>query len=137
MNEEFMATLQEEFEMIKDFLPKKFRKKYFDLFQTEKGRDRFSNNTGKFIIFDEKFVCDIPSLSHSCHGILEMLKKHGAPKDCYIIGGSSKLDKKTMPLAEALPEAYLSIGVILCCIPGKLAFYQQEAPKLRYILRRE
>ncbi len=66
-----------------------------------------------------------------------MLRKRGAPSDCYVLGGSSELDGRKLPLAEALEAIIgMSNGAFVSCIPGRLGFYEYEDMKSSYLLSR-
>ena len=62
------------------------------------------------------------------------LRKRGASGECYLVSVDRKLDGSTRPLADAVRDA--SEGTLVCCVPGKLAYYEGEAPKNRFILHR-
>ena len=63
------------------------------------------------------------------------LRGHGAPDDCYLIGGA--LDGREMPLSEALRAAqWGEDGTFLSCLPGRLGFFQYAAMRAAYLLHR-
>ena len=66
-----------------------------------------------------------------------MLRKRGAPSDCYILSANSALDGREMRLGEAL-EAIIGMGsgTFVSCIPGRLGFYEYEDMKSSYLLSR-
>jgi hypothetical protein len=59
----------------------------------------------------------------------------GAGPKCWIISEWDKLDAREMDLETALRETIgYGMGTIISCIPGKLAYFEDEQD--RYILRR-
>ncbi len=67
-----------------------------------------------------------------------MLKSKGAGETCHIISDIIELDGLDLPLRDALEEieSYI-LGSILCCVPGRLAYYKPEDPGTRYILEKK
>lgn len=58
-----------------------------------------------------------------------MLRKQGAGVTAHLIGGRKGLDGRDMPLEDAINEAMIDpSGVVVSCIPGRLALYLQEFP---------
>ncbi len=61
--------------------------------------------------------------------VLTLLRKQGAGDTAHVIGGRASLDGRDMPLEEAINEAMSDpSGVVISCIPGRLALYMQEFP---------
>ena len=59
---------------------------------------------------------------------LAMLRSRGAPLTCRIISDEARLDERAMPLDEAIAEVEVAdFGTLICCIPGRLAYYRGEA----------
>ena len=65
------------------------------------------------------------------------LRSAGATNRCFVISEHSDLDSRDMLLSEAL-EAVVGTGLVtlISCIPGKLAYFEDEAAGARYILER-
>lgn len=79
---------------------------------------------------------DFPVSSHKV--IYEHLKSLGAPRMCYVMSIDVSIDGTEMPLEDALDKT-LGLGpVLISCIPGELAYFEEEqeagAPG-RYILK--
>jgi len=65
------------------------------------------------------------------------LRKLGAPEQCHAISTISDLDGHQWPLRETLDGVLgMGNGIVLSCIPGKLAYYESEEKNGRYILSR-
>ncbi len=71
--------------------------------------------------------------------VLRLLRAAGAPDACHVISEDSAIDGRDMPLAGAVEAAeWYSFASILCCVPGRLAFFFGEVgtPRLVLLLRR-
>lgn len=65
------------------------------------------------------------------------LKRRGIPARCHIIADASDEDGQELPLEDAVSLALMHpFGVILCCVPGRLALYKPESPASLYLLER-
>lgn len=74
-----------------------------------------------------RYAIEIRSPHHLAPGILSLLKAKGAPGTCYAISEDSELDGKEAPLKDALNFIVgRGIGTFLSCIPGKLAYFEDE-----------
>ncbi len=80
---------------------------------------------------------EIPASDRHPDAVYQLLRAKGAPLLCHVMS-EGDLDGRDMDLREALVEsfAHASYCTILSCIPGRLAFYQDEYPEERYILER-
>ena len=51
---------------------------------------------------------------------------------------SKDFDGTIRSLADVIRQVFAFVeGTLICCVPGKLAYYEGEAPKNRFILSRE
>ena len=66
----------------------------------------------------------------------EALRSLGAPDDCYAISTDAAIDGRSVRLADALRRAMYPTATLVCCVPGRLGFFQGEAPDDRGILLR-
>ena len=58
-----------------------------------------------------------------------LLRAKGAGDTAHIIGGRGEIDAQDLPLEEAIDGALADpSGVVVSCIPGRLALYIQEFP---------
>jgi len=61
----------------------------------------------------------------------------GAPAECYVISAHSEIDCKTLPLARAVEEVVGSLdGTVIICIANKLAYWEAEDLRIRYVLKK-
>ncbi len=66
---------------------------------------------------------------------LSALRSRGAPATCFAISDLPSLDGRELPLKEAIEQIEAGgMGTILCCIPGRLAYYCDEAGTGRRLL---
>lgn len=66
-----------------------------------------------------------------------ILRKRGAPSTCYVLSANSNLDRREMPLGDALSAIIgMGDGAFVSCIPGQLGFYEYEDMKSSYLLAR-
>lgn len=78
--------------------------------------------------WDERFALPVKSSVD----VLALLRRAGALPECYVISDDDELDGRSMPLDEAVRACEeFDFASILCCIPGKLAFFYDEAMVLR------
>lgn len=82
---------------------------------------------------DERYIHPAPPASETA----SHLRSLGAPSTCRVISCTSSIDGSDLPLAEALDRAEQGgWGTILCCVPGRLAYYYDELGERRFILKR-
>jgi len=80
---------------------------------------------------DERFAT--PASNVTADDLLRL----GAPETCRVISSARELDGREMPLSEALDEVrFHGWGTIICCIPGRLAYYRGETGEREFILVR-
>lgn len=70
-------------------------------------------------------------------GILSILTARGAPASCHVISSDGEIDGRDMPLRDAL-EATIGqgMGTIICCVPGRLAYFEGEDMGARFLLEK-
>ena len=91
-------------------------------------------------VIDERFAARVPAAQapHGAAWVLGELRRRGAPDLCYVISTDGELDGRSMPLVAALECVYgVTMGAIISCIPGRLAYYEGEDRGERYILDRQ
>ena len=99
------------------------------------GRKGALNKLNHFAGWDIRYARSIPSSTN----ILPLLKAAGAPAACHLISDDPELDGRDLPLADAIARAEdFDFASILCCDPGRLAFFFDEArvDRLRLLLSR-
>ncbi|HKT46723.1 MAG TPA: hypothetical protein VJP87_04300 [Candidatus Acidoferrales bacterium] len=122
--------------LVRAFLLPQRQSRYLELLANPKRRRDVTRELAHFKHIDSRWIVPLkPSLLHTA-GILEYLKSHEAPDMCYAISEDHYLDGTEMPLLAALKEIVgRGIGTFLSCVPGKLAYFEDEDG--RCILARE
>ena len=69
-------------------------------------------------------------------GVEAILRKAGAPDDCFLLSDDPSLDGRLLPLPTALDAVIGRGGTFLSSIPGRLAIYQFAEIKQTYLLHR-
>ncbi len=123
--------------LVNAFVVRRKRRRYVGFLSSPKRREKFLRQLYHFRDFDPAYETCLSGAGNPSDGILAELRRRGAGEACYAISVRDELDGATIPLAEALDEVFGCLeGTILSCVPGKLAYYEGEAPHNRYILDR-
>lgn len=131
-SQEFATGHEEAF--INAFIVKDKRDRYFQLISSPKRRHAFLDRLNHQLDFDPSYSILVPPPDQTVDGVEGILRKRGAPELCHTISGHRAWDAKEMPLRDALEMVVgFNIGTVLCCIPGKLAYYEAEDICHRYI----
>ena len=124
-------------EFIMAFVVPQKRERYAGFLQSPKRRLRFLRELYHFSDFDPESILPISGACDTAEGLLSELRKRGAPATCQIISVRPDLDGAMKKLSETIHEVFaVAEGTIVICIPGRLAYYEGEAPKNRFILAR-
>jgi hypothetical protein len=125
-----------EIETIRAFVVPTKRDRYVGFLSNEKRRREFVRGLAHFNDFDLRWIVRIAPSSQNPDGIYAMLKAHGAPKTCHAISELTDLDGKEISLRDAIQDVIgRQMGTILCCLPGRLAYFENE--DTRFILERK
>jgi hypothetical protein len=109
--------------------------RYLSLLASRKRRDMFLDRLNHHLDYDPTFAVRVPPEQQTAERIETLLRKRGAPDTCHVISSKSDWDAQDMPLHDALDFVFgSSIGTVLCCIPGRLAYYEAEDIRGRFIL---
>jgi hypothetical protein len=113
------------------------KQRYVELLTTKRGRDKVRVSLDHFDDLNPIFCKLVPASEQTAAGILSILKGLGAPSKCHLMSSASRLDGREMDLSEALAKVVGGgTGTFVSCIPGKLAYFEGEDPKRRYICHR-
>jgi hypothetical protein len=113
------------------------RQRFVELLATKRGRDKIRFALDHFDDLDPRFCKLVPASEQTASGVLGILKGLGAPALCHIMSSGNALDGHEMDLSEVLPQIVGGgMGTLVSCVPGKLAYFEGEEPKRRYICHR-
>ena len=130
-----MALHAAEEATLRTFVVAAKRERLLTLFGSPKRRKQALDALNHFADWDARFAQPVDQSTD----VLALLRKAGALQECHVMSDASELDGRDMPLGEAVTacESY-SFASVLCCVPGKLAFFVDEfaAPRNRVLLRR-
>lgn len=127
----------DEIEIVAGFIVRSKRERYLGFLGSLKTRRKFINALYHFSDFDPAVVVKLPASLETQEGVLEELQRRGAGASCNIISTDAGLDGTTMDLSDAVDQVFAFVeGTIISCVPGRLAYYEGEAPKNRFILHR-
>jgi len=129
-----LQTFVNEHSLIEGFVIKERQQRYFNLLQTQKGRKKLRSYISHFRDLNAKYIQNVSHLQTSSELYL-LLKSIKAPDNCYIISENTNYDAKTFPLQLAIDQLCSSgISYFLCCIQGKLNYYEGEDFNSKYLL---
>lgn len=128
---------QHEEKFAREFIIPEKRDRYVSLIGSAKGRKKIVADFHHIEDLDERYAKLIPSNQQSAESIYRLLKEKGAPQLCYIMSDDSSIDRKEMPLREAISKVEGSnFGTLVSCIAGRLAYFETEDMSGRYILEK-
>jgi hypothetical protein len=124
-------------EFIRSFIQKERRERCSFLLSHPSRRRQFTAELAHFKWLDERFAPAVPgSMAHSAVEMVSLLKRNGAGPTVWIISEDRSIDGRALPLEEAMDCIWGgSMGSVLSCIPGKLAFFRGENMKSELLLQ--
>jgi len=122
-------------ELIKAFFMPTKRERYLEMIANPKKRKKFLLELAHFKTLDPRYCFAVPKVEHTAEQMEAFLTRKGAPAFCWVTSEDSDLDGKEIPLLEALKKVIgYQMGTFLSCVPGKLAYFEDEED--RWILER-
>jgi hypothetical protein len=116
----------EEAFVLKFVVPEK-RSRYAEFLPKPKRRREITDRFCHFFDFVSALSRQIPRGTGA--ELAPLLRAKGAGKTAHIIGGREDIDGQDLPLEEAIDSALADpSGVVISCVPGKLALFIQEFP---------
>jgi hypothetical protein len=131
-----VGSIHEE-EFIRSFIQKDRRERCSYLLSHPARRREFTSKLAHFNWLDDRFSASIPSsMAHTAKELVSLLEQHGASSTVWVISEDRSLDGRSLPLPEAMESIWgSSMGSVLSCIPGKLAFFRGEEMRSERLLR--
>src|SRR5215510_4119696 len=133
-----MITMNTHEEMFaRNFINPKKRDRYLSLLDTSRGRSKVTKGLDHCEDIDRRYANQLPVNQQNPNAIEKMLRQKGAPEVCHVMSTNPEIDEKEMPLGEALKKTIgMGMGTLISCIPGRLAYFENEDAGERYILER-
>lgn len=101
------------------------RVRYAEFLSNPKRRVEITWRFNHFFDFMPELAERVPRKSD----LVALLRKRGAGDVVHVIGGKDALDGRGLPLKEAIEKAMTDPnGVVISCIPGRLALLMREFP---------
>ena len=120
---------------VRAFLKPRKRERFVQMLADPRRRRKALSELDHLSCIDGRFASQLPNFRHTAGAIYEELKSRGAPDSCHIISSDSALDQAKLNLKEALEKTVgYGMGTIICCIPGRLAYYEGEESSTRILL---
>ena len=124
--------------LFESFVVPRKKRRYVELLDTERGRNKIRFSLDHFGDLDLRFCHRIKPSNQHYSRILQALKDLGAPSVCYVISSGDELDGRELDLSEALRDIIgRGMGAFVSCLPGRLAYFESEEKNERYICHRE
>lgn len=120
---------------VQAFIVPEKRSRYLSLLANRKRRAEFLDRFNHHLDYDPALAIRIAPNQQTVDRIEALLRKRGAPDTCHVISSKVAWDSQIKPLRDALEQVVgYGIGTVLCCIPGRLAYYEAEDIGERFIL---
>lgn len=118
---------------IRAFMRKERRERWVAGLASAKRRPRMLDKLNHTDDIDEKHATVLPGGAD----IESELRRRGAGEICHVISDNADLDGRDLSLGEALRKMEEGTwGTLICCVPGRLAYYMSESGVTRLLLYR-
>ena len=122
-------------QLIRAFILPQRQSRYLELLANPRRRHDLNRELSHFKHLDPNHAFTLPPGRKWAVDIYELLRSKGALEICYAISEEEDLDGKELALRDVLETIVgRGIGTFLSCIPGKLAYFEDEDG--RFILER-
>jgi hypothetical protein len=129
------AAMNHEEAAIKAFIRLNRQERCLRFVSNPNRRAKFTAEPAHFRDLDVKYSLHIPPNQQNPASVVKLLASMGAGSKCRVITENLDLDGREMDLDAALKETIgYGMGTIISCIPGRLAYFEDE--DVRYILQR-
>jgi hypothetical protein len=119
------------------FIVKEKQGRYRELLANPKRRAKALDDLNHGRDLDPSYAQPIGPDQRRAPAVARLLRQRGAPDQCYVLADDEDLDGQELALEEAVERAAAgAFMAVVCCVPGRLAFYRQEAPGEWYVLDR-
>jgi len=121
-------------DFIAAFATERAKRRLLALIETRKGRQTIMSGLDHVSWLDPRSAVLVPFGSQTADHIERMLLARGAPEVCRILSTDPELNGTGTSLKKALSMVVAGgSGAVVLCIPGRLAYYESEEPRERYV----
>ena len=121
--------------MIRAFIVPHRQERYLGFIANPKKRAKLLGELAHFRALNPEFQVAIPPNQQNPEGVLKILRSRGASQRCWVISENREIDGLETDLTMALEETIgRQMGTIISCVPGKLAYFEDE--DARFVLAR-
>jgi hypothetical protein len=123
------SLTQHEEETVRAFIIRERRNRFLELLRNPRHRHKITESLAHPhpAWFDSRCVKSIPPAQSSAASIAKLLHGKGAGAKCWVISEDKRFDGRELDLDSVLQELVgYGMGVIVSCVPGKLAFVESE-----------
>jgi len=133
--EEKPNPLKHEEAFVRSFILADKQARYLEMLASAKRRDGFLNRLNHHLDYDPTYAVRVPPSKQNDRDIEQLLRECGAPDFCHTISSLARWDGLDLPLQKALELVVgNNIGTVICCVSGRLAYWESEDLGERYIL---
>jgi len=133
---------EQEKRIVKRFFAKRIQDRVIFELSSEKKRvealNRLCHDYGKTLL--PEYMIEISTPNSDYQEIATLLKKQGAPNECYVISWNEEIDGKKLSINEALKKVVgYGMPSIVSCVEGSLAYFEAEqevGSPPRFLLKR-
>ncbi|MGG0741462.1 hypothetical protein [Niallia taxi] len=132
--------LNHEEQIVKGFIVKRIQDRVLFELSKKKYRDKLHSRLTNYFktTVDKRYIQTIEYIN--IPELIQLLKREGAPSQCYILSYDQEYDGKYYSLNDALEKLMFNgMPYIISCIPGKLAYFQGErelGEPVRFLFKR-
>ena len=129
--------IEREIALFQFFTVRSKRAWYAELLRSKKGRTKVRHGLDHFGDLDLRCCTKLSANERTPYKLSVQLRNLGALSSCYILSSNEEVDGKELELEEALGCVVgRGCGTFVCCVPGKLAYFEGEKPDDRYLCKR-
>ena len=111
--------------------------RYMALLSTRGGRSKLRAKLAHLTDLDPRYTHPVAGADATPAGLERLLKAEGAPDLCYCLSENPELDDRDLSLGDALSQVVgYGMGTIVSCLPARLAYFEGEGSRERYVLKR-
>jgi len=116
------------------FVAPEKRERYLSMLRSSKARKRLLSKLPHCADLNMRYGIRVPSAEQHLDDVERLLRRKGAPENCFVISADDEIDNQAMPLRKALEQTIgMNMGTFISCVPGKLGYFEFEDLGERYI----